>query len=261
MRENILRRNITIIAIVSVVLAGLILLIMKLKFFDTVNAQIAVANSAYGTAANTAAGLGPALQTQKIAENNRDLAGEQVQAFRARFRSLTFDLEPTSGKGARNATWRRYLNEYYTDYGVEMRRELIQAADESGVILATSVKVNAPPQNPEDVVSPPGGFLKPLSDGSISVTVEGSFANLLRFFNRINQLEILMTTGNITTPGVRLEATDVGERATFVLTPYLVASGPSALLPAGAAPATGAATAPGGAISSGVPSPQPTGSG
>ena len=233
MRENLLRRNITIIAIASVVLAGLILLIMKLRFFDAVNTKIAAANTAYGAQSLIAEKLGDNLQAQKIAENNRQFAGEQVNAFRARFRSLTFDLDDTKA-GARPATWRRYLNEYYTDYGVEMRRELIQAADESGVVLSTSVKVNAPPQNPEDVVSPPGGFLKPLADGSLSVTVEGSFSNLLRFFDRINRTEILMTTGNITSPGVRLEATEAGERATFVLTPYLVASGPSAQLPTGA---------------------------
>ncbi len=239
MRETALRRYITIISIASVVLAGLILLIMKLRFFDTVNTQLTQANTAYGTAANSAKELEPTLQAQKIAENNLVFAREQVNSFRARFRSLTFDIDPASGQGAKEATWRRYLNEFYTDYGVEMRRVLIQAADESGVVLSTSVKVQTPPQNPEDVVSPPGGFLKPLADGSMTVTVAGTLPNILRFFDRINQSEVLMSTGNVSSPGVKLENSALGARASFTLTPFLVASGPSALLPAG-----GAAVAP-----------------
>lgn len=249
MRANILRRNITIIAVVSVVLAGLILLIMKLRFFDKVNADITAANNAYNTAAGTAKGLEAALTAQKIAENNLGYAREETNAFRQRFRSLQFNVSGT--KGQRDVTFRNYLNEYYSDYGVELRKELIQAADESGVVVRTSVKVQAPPQNPEDVVTPTGGFLKPLTDQTMSIEAVGKLPNVIRYFNRINQSEILTTTGG----GFRLENSNPNNvRVTFTLTPYLVASGPDALLPGGAAAATP------GTGTSGVPgSPNPGG--
>ena len=247
MRATALRNTIIAISVVSVILAGLIALVMKLRFIDAVNTQIAAETTAYDTDSTAAKKLASSLQAQKIAENNRDFAKEQVDAFRARFRSLSFDVEPASGKGAREATWRRYLNEYYTDYGVELRRELIQAADESGVIIVTSVKINTPPQNPEDVVAPPSGFLKPLTTDSLPITVEGTLPNILRFFNRINQSEILTTTGTTTSPGMRVENTALGVRATFTLTPYLLATGPSAQIAGGGATPTGAAGGRGGA--------------
>ncbi|RYX81822.1 hypothetical protein EON83_22445 [bacterium] len=243
MREALLRRNITIIAIVSVVLAGLITLIMKLRFFDTVNADLTAATAAYEANKTEGGNLEKNLKNQRIAENNLIFAKEQTNVFRQRFRSLSFNLDTTTGNGPREATWRRYLNEYYSDYGVDLRRVLIQAADESGVILATSVKIQAPPQNPEEVVSPAGGFLKPLSDASASMQVSGTLPNILRFFERLNQSEILMTTGSTGATGVRIESGALGARATFNMTPYLVASGPNALLPAAStttAPAPGA---------------------
>ncbi len=233
MRETALRRTIIAISVVSVILAGLIALVMKLRFIDDVNTKIAAETASYGTDSAAAQKLASSLQAQKIAENNRDFAKEQVDAFRARFRSLAFDVQPDSSKGAREATWRRYLNEYYTDYGVELRRELIQAADESGVIINTSVKVNTPPQNPEDVAAPPSGFLKPLAGDTLSVTVEGTLPNILRFFNRINQMEILTTTGTVSSPGMKLETSTLGTKTTFTLTPYLLATGPSAQLSGG----------------------------
>ncbi len=249
MREALLRRNITIIAIASVVLAGLITLIMKLRFFDTVNTSLTSANASYAQFTTDGAKLEQSLKEQRIAENNLIFAQEQTGVFRQRFRSLTFNLEGPNPVTAREATWRRYLNEYYSDYGVELRRVLIQAADESGVILTTSVKVQAPPANPEDVVSPPGGFLKPLADASgnlVNVHVEGSFANILRFFERINQSEVLTTVGSVGTTGVKLETSPLGEVASFNMTPYLVVTGPSALLPAAGASTATTGTAPAG---------------
>lgn len=244
MREALLRRNITIISIVSVVLAGLILLIMKLRFFDTVNADITKANTTYESNKTTGAKLKDNLKALKIAQNNLTFAQQQTNVFRQRFRSLNFNLPPEPDAGPRIATWRRYLNEYNSDYGVELRRVLIQAADETGVIISTTVKVAAPPQNPEDVVTPPGGFLKPLSDTSVSVQANGPLPNVMRFLERINQSEVLLTTGSTGSVGIKVESNALGVRATFNITPYLVATGPAAQLPAATttAPAAGAGT-------------------
>ena len=245
MREALLRRNITIISIVSVVLAGLILLVMKLRFFDTINTDIAKANTDYE--ANETAGKerGPNIKAQRIAERNLTFASQQTDVFRQRFRSLPFNLPPEPDAGPRIATWRRYLNEYNSDYGIELRRVLLQAADETDVVINSSVKVSAPPLNPEDVVSPPGGFLKPLASGTVGVQATGSLPNVLRFLERINQSEVLLTTGAAGSVGIKIEAAPAGVRATFNIAPYLVATGPSAQLPAAivaAAPASGSAS-------------------
>jgi len=253
MSESALRnRNIAVVAI-AFVLAIILALVWKLRFFDTVNAQLTTAQTNLVTQSATAKKLEASLTAQKIAEVNKDLAERQVAVFRQRFRSLNYDL--ASSPGAREATFRRVLNEYFTDYGVELRRELIQAADESGVIINTSVKVQTPPQNPEDVVAPPTGFSKPLDSGTMAVTITGTLPDILRFFERINQSEILMTVGSSAQTGLRLENT-VGNasviKASFTLTPYLLATGPDAALP------TGGATS--GAAPTGGPSGAPTSS-
>jgi len=264
MSESALRnRNIAVVAI-AFVLAIAIALVWKLRFFDNVNTQLTTAQTAYTTQSATAKKLEASLTAQRIAEVNRDLAERQVNVFRKRFRSLNYDLN--SSPGAREATFRRVLNEYFTDYGVELRRELIEAADESGVIIATTVKVQTPPQNPEDVVAPPTGFSKPLDGGgTMAVTVTGTLPNILRFFERINQSEILMTVGSGQagsggtgtqagggaqggTVGFRLENTVADSsliKATFTLTPYLLTTGPDAGLPAGGATTVAASGAPG----------------
>jgi len=244
MSESALRnRNIAVVAI-AFVLAIAIVLVWRLHFFDNVNGQLNTARTALVTQSATAKKLEASLTAQRIAEVNKDLAQRQVNVFRQRFRSLNYDL--ASSPGAREATFRRVLNEYFTDYGVELRRELIQAADESGVIIKTSVKVQTPPQNPEDVVAPPTGFSKPLDGGgTMSVESAGTLPKILRFFERINQSEILMTVGSSTQTGLRLEntASDASIiKATFTITPYLLATGPDAALPAGGATTTTAAS-------------------
>lgn len=240
MRESALRNRIYAALAIAFLLAIISTLVWKLRFYDAVNAKLASTQTEYQTASATAKKLEPTLVAQRIAELNQDLARRQVNVFRARFRSLNFDLN--SSPGAREATFRRYLNEFYTDYGVETRRELIQAADESGVIIQTSIKVQTPPQNPEDVVAPPSGFLKPLDGGTIAVTVTGTLPKILKFFERINQSEILMTVGSGGSPGVRLENASPFIKASFTLTPYLLASGPDAGLPVGAAPVSSTAS-------------------
>ena len=155
--------------------------------------------------------------------------------FRKRYRNLEFNL---TSEGATQATWIRLLNEHFADYGLELRRQLVQAADESGVVINTAAKIENPPQVPENVIPPPSGFAKPVTGGALSVTVTGSASAILRFFDRINKAEILMGVGN-----VKLEGTSPLISASFSLTPYLVASGDSANLPgaaSAAAPVAGA---------------------
>ena len=253
MRESAIRNRIIAAAAIAFVLALILTLVWKLRFFDAVNAKLADTNTKYETANTSARKLEASLKAQRIAELNLDLSKQQVNVFRQRFRSLDFDL---STPGAREATFRRYLNEYFTDYGIELRRELIQAADESGVIIQTAIKVQTPPQNPEDVVAPPSGFLKPLDGGTIGVSVVGTLPNILKFFERVNQSEILMTVGAASNVGVKLENSSPTIKASFSLTPYLLASGPAAGVPAGAAPAAPAAPA-GGTTTSPGTSPTP----
>jgi hypothetical protein len=239
MRETALRNRIIAAAAIAFVLALIITLVWKLRFFDTVNTQLTQTQTQLQGYNTTAAKLEPSLKAQRIAQLNSDLAQRQVNVFRQRFRSLNFDLSST--QNAREITFRRYLNEYYTDYGIELRRQLIQVADESGVVIQTAIKVQTPPQNPEDVVAPPSGFLKPLDGGTIAVTVTGALPNILKFFERINQSEILMTVGSSGSAGVRLENASPFIKASFTVTPYLLASGPDAGLPA-ATSVTGATT-------------------
>ena len=228
------------------VLLVAMVLVWKLRSYDKVNADIAAAQGELETARTSAEGLGAALLAQAKAEHQLELAQSQVGYFRARFRNLPFDL---NSDGARNATWIRYMNEYYSEFGLAARSQLIAAADETGVLVNTTVKVEAPPQNPEDVVSPPSGYLKPIAGGTITLEVTGPLPNILRFFERINQAQILMLIGN-----VKLEGTAPTIKATTTVTPYLVTSGPSAQLAAPAAAPAGA-PAEGGAPGEGTPPP------
>jgi len=269
MSESALRIRNYAVGAIALVLAIIISLVWKLRFYDAVSAELTTTQTAYETASTNAKKLEASLTAQRVAELNKDLAQQQVAAFRQRFRSLNYDLN--SSAGAREGTFRRVLNEYYTDYGIELRRQLIQAADESGVIIQTAIKVQTPPQNPEDVVAPPTGFIKPLDGGgTMAVTLTGTLPNILRFFERINQSEILMTVGSGSSAatgtgtgagsstsggggggggiGFKLENASPTIKATFTLTPYLLASGPDAALPGGggAAPAAKGAGGPGG---------------
>lgn len=171
----------------------------------------------------------------------------------ARFRRFYFDLgsKDTDAKIKTEKmvdTWHRLLNEYYSNYGLELKQELIDIANRSGVTINTSVKVDAPPKHPEDVqaIIPKNGFLKP-AGATLTVTTTGTtLSNILLFLNQINQAKILLVVGNI-----KLEGTSPNIKASFTLAPYLLAAGPDAEITAGGA-APAAAAPPGGA-------PGPTG--
>lgn len=233
------------------------IVVWKLKFYDDVTTRITQAQSAYQTAKTTGATLDTELKAASIAKENLVLAQDQIGYFRQRFRSLRFDLRPTPGDGPRNRTWLGYMNEYFSGYGLAARQQLLNAADETGVVLNTTLKVDAPPQVPENVIAPPSGFLKPVSGGTLTADVTGDLPSILRFLERVNRSPILMTVG-----AIKLEGTSPVIKASFTITPYLVAIGPSIELPkvAVASPAEGSASPsdPSGAPLSGPPIPQAT---
>ena len=243
------------------VLIVAMVLVWKFRFYDNIVSQLATTEANYKTADDTADKLAPTLKAALLAQQRLDLAQGELQYFRTRYRSLPFDLTQSavSGQGPRNATFVRYLNEYASNFGLEARRQLIRAADESGVQIKTNIKVDAPPQNPEDIVSPPNGLLKP-AGAPLAVSVTGTFGSILNFFQVINRSEILMVIGN-----VKMTGTSPAIEATFTITPYLLVSGPSAQVAPipgitnarpGAAAATGAPGATGveGAGAPGIPS-------
>ncbi len=205
------------------------IVVWKLKFYDDVTQQITTAQTNLTTAQGKGATLDTELKGAAIAKENLTLAQDELTYFRRRFRSLNFDLTATPGDAPRNRTWRGYMNEYFADYGLELRRQLLQSAAETNVIINTSVKVDAPPQVPENVVAPPSGFLKPVSGGNLTVDVTGDLGSILRFLERVNRSPILMTMG-----AIKLEGASPTIKATFTLTPYLVGTGPAIVLPAGA---------------------------
>lgn len=232
--ETKYKRAIFIALGVTFVLMVATIVVWKLKFYDDLNAQISTTSGEYTKAKEAGNGLPKQLQAQALAKEKLTLAQEQIGYLHKRFRSLSFDL---TSDGSVNRTWIGYMNEYFADYGLNLRRQLVQAADETGVVLNTSLKVDAPPQMPENVAAPPNGLLKPVTGSTLTVTVTGDLPSILRFLERINRSPILMTLGAIKLEVLPLLPTDEPGRpdriqASFTLTPYLVATGPSVVLKA-----------------------------
>ena len=242
------------------VLIVAMVLVWKFRFYDPLLSELDTTNTEFTKQETQAKKLDVALKGALLAQQKLELASGELDYFRARYRSLPMDLteSPVLGQGPRNATWRRYLNEYASNFGLAARSQLIRAADESGVQIATNIKVQAPPQNPEDVFAPPSGLLKPETE-ALGVTVTGTFGSILQFFQIINKSEILMVIGNVkTTTPADAKTFPAPVTAAFTITPYLLVSGTSATqaaIPgienvqpgaAPAAPASGAGVAPGG---------------
>lgn len=243
------RRGIYLAFGITFALIVAMIVVWKLKFYDEVTQQITTTSAAYETAKTTGATLDVEQKAAAIAKENLGLAQDNIDYFRRRFRSLRFDLQPSTGDAARNLTWRGYMNEYFADYGLELRRQLVRAADETGVVLNTSLKVDAPPQVPENVIAPPSGFLKPVTGGNLTVDVSGDTGSILRFLERVNRSPILMTVG-----AIKLEGASPDIKASFTITPYLVGTGPSIVLPASAPVAAAGAVNPDGVpVEAGLP--------
>jgi hypothetical protein len=162
----------------------------------------------------------------------------------------------------RQIAWRSWMNEYHSDngFGPALLRELRSAEADALVGLKigsdNKIVVDSPPQLPEEVPQkiPSNGLLKPLSatnNGDLTLEVTGAFPNILNFLQRLNRSSILMVVGNI-----KLEGYQPNLKATFNITPYLIAAGKGVPLTAtgGGAPAGGAGGgAPGGPGSPGGP--------
>jgi hypothetical protein len=234
--ETKLRRGIISTFAVTFAIIVAMIVVWKLKFYDDVTSRRDAAQKDLEAQTTIAKDLSKNLLAEAVAKDRVDLANRQLSYFQARFRSLDFDL---TDEFTRNRTWVGYMQEYYADYGLQMRRQLVQAAEDTNVVLVTTLKVDAPPQLPEAVTPQNSGFMKPISGGSITVDVTGAFADIVQFLRRINRSAILMSIGNI-----KMEGASPLTKATFTITPYLVAKGKSIVLQAPAAAA--AAPVPGG---------------
>jgi hypothetical protein len=223
----------------------------------------------YDDEAAVARTLQQRLDEKKKAEDRKIYLEGQLAYFRQRYRNLRFgDIGSDPGnltdaqRSARIAAWRAQLNEFYAGYNNTLRATLVSIANETGVTINIAPpKVDAPPRAPEDVTIPATGFFRPTSNtnnGALNTTVTGSLSNIMRFFNRINYSQVLMvigtvkledaSTGGSTPQGGSGAATPVATtaggrnpiRASFNVTPYLLAAGEGVKLGAGtAAPAAG----------------------
>ena len=205
------------------VLLVLMIVLWNMVLIRPLKENITTAQANYDKQKTEAGDLKKSLANKVKAEKNLMLVQDQLKVFRQRFRSINFDLT-TPAKT--ELTWKGYMTEYSREYGIALRDEIVAAADDAGVDVATSAKIDAPPQKPEDVVAP-AGFLKPVTGGNLSVTIEArSYNDLLRFLTRINKSRILMTVGNI-----KLAGYAPAIKASVTLTPYLITTGPSVQLP------------------------------
>jgi hypothetical protein len=242
--EKTIKRNIyivlglTVFLLIAMVAAWGTLLVKPQK------AAIAQAQTDYQASKAIADRLPQAIADKTKAEDRRAYLRGQMAFFRQRYRSLYFgainDPNPAVQKAARIVAWRRWQNEYFNDYGIVLRQELINVANATGVTINTAVKVTAPPRAPEEVAVPAYGLFKP-TGGALSLTITGTLSDIMQFFNRINQSSILMLVDR----NVRLEGYSPEIKATFSVTPYLLASGPGVALGTGTAGAAAPAAAPG----------------
>lgn len=270
--ETRIRRNIYIVVGVTFV----VLVAMSAGWYAVLvrpqKDEIAKAITEYQALSAKASKLEVALENEQKAEDKLEYLQGQLNFFRGSkenervqglYRRLYFgEIDGTSPKNVadRQIAWRQWMNEYHTEFGPALLAELRRIRDISSVQFAMpAVKVDDPPQKPEDVAPPQNGFMKPLSatnNGDLTLTVTGTFDNILRFLENINHSSILMVVGNI-----KLEGYSPQLNATFTLTPYLIAAGPAIKLaasapPAGAAPAGDGTPVPGapGGVPGGPPS-------
>lgn len=259
--ETRIRRNNWILVIVTF----LILVVMCASWFFLLvrpqKEEIAKVQTEYDARKAVASRLQSALEAERQAKDKLEYLKGQTFFFRGSdvnrnvnglYRRLYFgDIEGTTkiNERERQEAWRAWMNEYHYTFGPALQQELRLAALDAGVTVGSSeIKVDDPPQMPEEVKGkiPANGFLKPLSatnNGELDITVTGAFPNIVRFLERLNRSSILMVVGNI-----KLEGYSPNLKATFKLTPYLVAGGKGAPLTATAGAAAGAQTGDPGAM-------------
>ena len=266
MKESRITRNtfillgVTVLLLIGAISAWYFALIRPQK------ALLATATTEYNTQLGIANELSSALTEQKKAEDRLVYLQGQMGFFKQRYRNLYFgDLgvdyatETAPQKANREIAWRNWMNTYYYGYGPALKRELERAADAAGVVINTSISVVPPPKAPEEVAPPANGLLKPVGSGgaaaggppgvagagaaggAMSVTVTGSMNNILRYFDSLNTYATLVNVGNITLNNDPSSPTRV--RASFSITPYLLASGPGSQAVYSGLAGTGAAGA------------------
>lgn len=241
--EARIRRNLIILAVSTFLLVVIITTAWFLLLVRPQKENLTKTQANYEARKTLADGLAKALAAQRKSEDELGYAQEQMEFLtgtadrQGRFRSLYFgeiNGNSDANKAARLVTWHRWLNEYYAGFGQAFSDELIRIARVSGVILKTDgqIKVDAPPRNPEDVKPPAHTFMMPLSNsngGAVNISITGDLPHILRFFEEVNQASILMVVGNVKLQGYSPRIT-----ASFPLTPYLLASGPGAVVSGGA---------------------------
>jgi hypothetical protein len=282
--ESRIRRNIYILIGVAVFLLIAMIAAWYFVLIKKQKEDLASLQGQITTRQGNADRLAKALADAQKAQDRLGYLQSQIGFFRnVRYRSLKFDDINASGdaglqKAARIATWRRWLREYFTEYGLALAKTLQDYANDAGVVINTTSKINAPPKAPEEVAVPPNGIFKPAGDAPLSVTITGPLENVIRFFDRINTSNILMMIGTIklesaaaggasggpgAAAGGGANTTPVGLRpgvsprlmASFNLTPYLLASGKDVdAAGGGGSAAPPASTAPSAPTSSGSPS-------
>jgi len=250
--ETRIKRNI----IILVVLTFLILVGMSAGWFFVLvrpqKEEIAKVDTEYNNLKAKAAKLSGSLEEEQKAKDKLQYLEGQLNFFRGSmtsettpglYRRLYFgEIDGTTplNIAARQKAWRMWMNEYHYAYGPALEAELRRI---NGLTNAKfplpAIKVEDPPQKPEDVKPPANGFMKPVS-AALTLNVTGEFVEILKLLEAINHSSIFMVVGNI-----KLTGTSPSISATFPVTPYLLAAGPGIKgAPAAAPPAAATATPP-----------------
>ena len=209
------------------------------------NEKLAQVNSELSTLKTTAQGLAAAKQSLAEAEAREVNVNKQLTFFRNRYRSLDYGRWDPNGTDAvnlalREAIWREQMREFSYNYGPRLLGELLGAAQSSGVTMVgwdkLKIEVQDPPKGPENLTIPPNGFYKPTGEAPLPVVITGRLDQILDFFRKIHQGQILMKVGS----SLKLSGSSPSITASFTVQPYLVARGEKVQLSAVAAPAAGA---------------------
>lgn len=248
MQESTIKRNIIILLVVTLLLLVIMAAAWGLALNRPLLENIAKEQQRYQDRSAVANKLPQALIDQTKAEQQKVYVQNQLAFFQQRYRHLDFDYgSATDPKEVQDSkkiqTWKRFMNEYFADYGLSLKNELLNAANASGVSINTTIKISPPPKVPEELPPTPPGFLTPIdgAGNTLAVTIVGTYPSIIDFFNRINTSTILMAISP-----VKLEGTSPSIKATFTVTPFLVQTGPAVKVApsGGAAPAAPAAPPP-----------------
>lgn len=222
--------------------------------------ELAKQNTELASLKSTAQGLAKAKQDLADAEVKETHLNAQLAFFRNRYRAFDYGSwkpgdESQANKALREKVWRAQMKDFSYVFGPQLLGELIGDAQASGVQISgwdkLKIAVQDPPKGPEDLTIPPNGLFKPTGEEPLALEITGSLDQILTFFKKIHQGEILMKVGS----SLKLAGSSPRITATFTVQPYLVAKGDYVELSGAASAATagaaGAAPAAGGSSSGG----------